>query len=239
MQIPFAKSHHPEQPKPAFPTPILGGSMPIHPKYFKPETWADHVKHGPGQHQFAKFVTNIVERIWEQLGSADEIRAFARLLGDESEWNLLSVGVAVLKKVGAYDNRGYVSHIFDHNQHVSHELWLCSIAYLILHLARPRDPQHFQSCLLWHLVDGIVRARSDRVVEDFGLSKSNTIPPDIQINLCKENSNVCELLGPSNGGVKADQIERLKQNFMAFEQSEDGRSEYEGHIRPYASCFGY
>ena len=86
--------------------PILADPKPINPKYFKPETWATHVKTAIGQQQFAKFVTSMIDRIWVQAGSTDEVRVFASLLGDDSEWNLLSVGVTVMKKIGAYDRRG-------------------------------------------------------------------------------------------------------------------------------------
>lgn len=87
---------------------ILEDARPINPKYFKPETWVNHIKHSLGQQQFAKFVSVMAERIWMQTSTADEIRAFTKLLSDEQEWNFLSVGVATLNKYGVYDHKGSV-----------------------------------------------------------------------------------------------------------------------------------
>lgn len=88
------------------PNLILKG--PINPKYFQPETWAGLVKNDLGRQQFTKFIKNMVERMWSQAGTTDEVRAFADLLGDEGEWDLLSIGLTALKRVGAYDRKGQV-----------------------------------------------------------------------------------------------------------------------------------
>lgn len=88
--------------------PILEDPRAINTKYFKPETWANHVKNHLGQQQFAKFVNVMAERIRMQTSKADEICAFAKLLGDEQEWNLLSVGVAALNESGVFNRMGSV-----------------------------------------------------------------------------------------------------------------------------------
>ena len=67
----------------------------------------------------------------------------------------------------------------------------------------------------------------------------DTMPHDIRIHLRKENSAIRDLFETSYGGVKAEQIERLKQSFEPFRQPGEGWSEFEGQIRPYRPYFGH
>ena len=118
---------------------------------------------------------------------------------------------------------------------------MCALTQLLTlpPFLRPHDPQHFQSCLLWHLIDEIIRGRSERIIKEFHLGEWDTMPHDTRIHLRKVNSIVHETFESSSGGVKAKQIERLKQSFEAFGYPGEGWNEFEGQIRPYRPYFGH